>query len=80
MNNWQDIVLGAGSLIFVIALLPSVLSKNKPSIWTSATTGAVLTVFAGTYASLSLWYAAVTTLLAALLWGVLVFQKILQPK
>jgi hypothetical protein len=80
MHRWQDIVIAVGSLIFALALLPSVLSKHKPALWTSAMTGIVLVVFTIAYASLSLWYATVTTSLAALLWIVLAVQKITETK
>lgn len=78
MHHWQDIVIAIGSLIFAAALMPSVLSKDKPALWTSVTTGFVLAVFTVTYASLSLWYATFTTSLAALLWIVLAIQKLTQ--
>jgi hypothetical protein len=55
MNEWQDIVISAGALILALALWPSILSKDKPALWTSLVTGAVLFVFALTYGSLSLW-------------------------
>lgn len=74
-NSWQDIVLSAGSLIFAFALLPSVFSPNKPSLWTSLSTGIVLAIFTIVYASLSLWYAVTTTALTAVLWLILAFQK-----
>ena len=80
MHHWQDITLAVGSLIFAIALVPSIMSKDKPALWTSTVTGGVLIVFTGTYASLSLWYATFTTALAAILWIVLALQKILQNK
>ena len=78
MHHWQDIVLSAGSLVFAVALMPSVLSKNKPAALTSALYGSVLLIFVFTYASLSLWYAAITTLLTAILWLILAIQKTLQ--
>ena len=80
MHRWQDIVIAVGSLIFAIALLPSVLSKHKPALWTSAMTGTVLVVFTITYATLSLLYATITTSFAALLWIILAIQKMLEPK
>jgi len=80
MQHWQDIVLAIGSLILAVALVPSVLSTDKPAVWTSVTTGTVLVVFAITYGSLSLWYAVLTTSLAAILWIVLMVQKLLQAK
>jgi branched-subunit amino acid ABC-type transport system permease component len=76
MHHWQDFVLTAGSLVFIAALLPSVFSNNKPAISTSAITGGVLGVFAVTYATLSLWFAAVTTAMSAVLWLFLAIQKL----
>lgn len=75
MDNWQDIVLSIGSLVFVIALLPSVLGKDKPAFSTSLMTGLVLTIFTATYATLSLKYTTVTTGVSAALWLVLAAQK-----
>lgn len=75
MNHWQDYVIAVGSIIFVIALIPSVLGKHKPALSTSLLTGTVLLVFAMTYLTLSLWFAAITTTLTATLWYVLAVQK-----
>lgn len=67
-------------MVFALALLPSVFSKDKPALWTSLMTGSVLVVFAVVYASLSLWYATFTTALAAGLWIVLAIQKIVRVR
>lgn len=75
MLVWQDIILAVGSLIFAVALVPSIMSSDKPALGTSVTTGLVLTVFAFTYFSLSLWYAAVTTAITGLLWIILAVQN-----
>lgn len=75
-HHWQDIVIAIGSLVFAAALIPSVVSKDKPALWTSLMTGTVLIVFTATYASLDLWYATATTALTAVLWLVLAAQKL----
>lgn len=72
---WQDVVLTAGSIIFIIALVPSVLSKDKPALTTSLMTGSVLAVFAIVYATLSLWLATVTVASTSLTWFILAYQK-----
>jgi len=72
---WQDWIITLGSLVFVIALFPSVLSKDKPALSTSLMTGTVLVIFALTYLTLSLWTSAVTTFLTGALWFVLAIQK-----
>lgn len=73
---WQDIVLSVGSWIFTIALIPSVLSKDKPALSTSLMTGTVLAVYVIVYITLSLWMAAVSTFLVAAMWYTLAVQKI----
>jgi len=75
MHSWQDIVLAIGSIVFAIALIPSLTSEHKPALWTSILNFGVLVVFVVTYASLSLWYATFFTSLTALLWGVLALQR-----
>jgi hypothetical protein len=80
MDHWQDITLALGSLILSLALVPSIMSKNKPALWTAILTCLTLAVFTVTYASLSLWYATVTTALASSFWGVLAAQKLAQRK
>lgn len=73
--SWQDIILGVGSWVFLIALLPSVFSKNKPPLFTSVLTGTMLTLFTLVYLSLSLQAAALSTFLVALVWLTLAWQK-----
>jgi hypothetical protein len=73
---WQDLVLTIGSLIFAFALIPSVLSKDKPALTTSVTTGVVLFIFAFVYVTLSLWFSAVTTAFTGIVWSILAIQKI----
>jgi hypothetical protein len=73
--SWQDIVLSGGIIIFCIALIPSILSNNKPALTTSVVTGIFLVMFTVTYASLDLWFAAAVTALNAALWLTLAVQK-----
>lgn len=73
--SWQDVLLSIGQLVFAVALLPSVFSKDKPAISTSLTTGAVLMTFAFTYSTLKLWSAAAFAAIVGILWLVLAFQK-----
>ncbi len=73
---WQDAVLTVGSLVFALALLPSVLGADKPAAWTSATTAAVLYVFAGVEVTLDLVFTAATTAITACMWAVLLAQKL----
>ncbi len=71
----QDFILTAGSLVFIAALIPTILGKGKPEISTSLTTGSVLVVFSGVYISLDLWFSACTTFVTSLCWFMLTIQK-----
>ena len=78
MHHAQDLILTVGSLVLMIALIPSILGEHKPALSTSASTGMVLVVFAGVYTSLRLWFAAIVTCLSGILWLVLAIQKFIQ--
>jgi len=58
--------------------MPTVLGKHKPALSTSVLTGAVLFVFAITYMTLHLWFAAVTTLMTSIQWFILAAQRLMQ--
>ena len=73
--TWQDIVLSVGSWIFTVALIPSVVSKDKPALASSLMTGIVLAVYAIVYMTLALWTAAASTILVAGMWFTLAIQK-----
>mgnify|MGYP001559148886 FL=1 len=73
--QWQDMVFTVGAIFFIVALLPSVFSENKPDIKTSSLTAVILTCFSVTYFTLHLYFSAVVTLATAILWGFLAWQK-----
>lgn len=73
---WQDAILTGGSLIFMLALLPSVWGEDKPAPWTSLFTAATLYLFAGVDLTLGLMFTALTTAGTASLWLVLLIQRI----
>jgi hypothetical protein len=64
-----------GSIIFAVALIPSVTSKEKPALSTSLPTGVVLLIFALTYVTLSLWFSAASTAATGILWLTMAAQK-----
>jgi hypothetical protein len=72
---WQDYVISVGSFFFIVALIPSIISKDKPSLLTSVTTALILFIFSMTYVSLSLWFAATTTAGTSICWSILAMQK-----
>jgi hypothetical protein len=72
---WQDIVIFIVSLGFILALIPSVKSENKPDILTSFFTGLGLSIFSLTYLTLSLPLSAVISAITASVWFYLAYQK-----
>ncbi len=72
---WQDLIFTVGSIIFAIALLPSILGPHKPALASSAMTGTVLYIFSATYITLDLIFSAFAVLTTALMWTILAVQK-----
>lgn len=72
---WQDIVLMMGNIVFVFSLFPSILTKDKPSVWTSGISTVILYLFVVTYHSLGLWGSAIATLAVGICWNILAVQK-----
>ena len=75
--SWEDAIFAVGNVVFFVALIPSVMSADKPSIWTSAITGATLVAFSFTFFTLGFWFAMCASGLTALGWWTLFFQKLL---
>jgi hypothetical protein len=72
---WQDYLLSIGGAFFALALVPSILSKDKPDFKTSAPTALILYVFAVVYFRLHLWLATITAFVSGLAWTILAVQK-----
>jgi hypothetical protein len=70
----------AGQFLFIVALAPSVFSKDKPALTTSLLTGSVLAVFVIAFSSLGLLLAAITTSVSSLTWFILAYQKYTMKK
>jgi hypothetical protein len=75
--HWQDFIFTAGNIIFALALIPSILSKNKPAISTSLITGIMIYIFSLSYFSLTLWFSAIASFISGSLWLILALQKYL---
>ena len=73
-HQWQDIVLATSTLVFNIALLPSVFGKRKPALGTCLLTSTFLIANITVYFSLLLWYAAVMASINFCLWATLLIQ------
>lgn len=73
--HWQDLVITFGQIIFSIALLPMIFSKDKPALVSSSVTGLVLMVYAITYTTIQFWFGAAMTTLTGIIWLILAYQK-----
>jgi hypothetical protein len=72
---WQDIIFSSGSFILLIALIPTILGKQKPEVSTSIVTGIILGAFSYSYYTLDLVFSSFITGLNSLAWFVLAFQR-----
>lgn len=78
MHSWQDVVLAISVLAFNVALVPSLVGKQKPRVATSVLTAAFLIPELVVFISLSLWYSFTMTAINATFWTVLAIQRSLQ--
>ena len=72
---WQDIVIFIGQFIFIVALIPTIRSKDKPQVSTSLVTGIILVIFTITFATLELWFSVVSSGALAIAWLYVGWQK-----
>lgn len=80
MSSWQDLVLLIAQIIFIIALFPSILSKDKPAITTSIMNAVVLFIISFVNFTLNLFGALFGLFLVAVCWTILAVQKYLVDK
>jgi len=71
----QDYIYTAGSILFILSLLPALKAAEKPPRSTCALTGSVLYVYAVNAWTLDLFFTAITTLITASVWTALFFQR-----
>jgi hypothetical protein len=72
---WQDIVITVGTLVFVVALIPALVSKDKPPVITSLISGITIIIYAVTFSTLGLWFSFAINMLSGSLWLILALQK-----
>lgn len=75
MHHWQDFVLATSYIVFNIALIPSIIGKDKPNLKTSIITATFQIPCFVVYLSLSLWFSAALAVLNFSLWAILAVQK-----
>lgn len=74
MASWQDILFTCGSVLFVVALIPSLVSKSKPARATCLMTAIVNMAFMVGDLSLGLWLTSGILVVSTTLWVILFFQ------
>lgn len=74
--QWQDLIIGVGSFVFALALIPMIRSKSKTPISTSLPTALFLWAFVATYISFDLWLSVVSGSLSALGWTILLIKGV----
>jgi hypothetical protein len=77
---WQDYSIGIVNILFSIGLIPSILSKNKPHIYTSLLTCSCLIVLSYTMFTLNLYMSTTVTAITAFGWGILLVQGIIRKR
>lgn len=77
MIGWQDITLLLGSVIFTIALIPQLKDcmyrRAVVNVWSATLTAAILLIFCLSYASLSMWLAAIP--LTTCMWSAIAYYS-----
>lgn len=71
----HDYIFSIGNAIMALALLPSLLSKDKPALKTSLLTGTILAIFSATFYSLGLYLSCCMLAISSALWLTLAYQK-----
>ena len=72
---WQDIVIMVACFGFAMALIPSIMGKNKPAKSSCLITVVLLTAIAVSFATLGLWLSFWSEITAIIAWGILLFQS-----
>jgi len=72
---WQDIVISVSQVSFIVALLPSIMSTEKPNIVTSSITSFFLFLVSICFYSLDLYFSTIFTLLSGIAWAILAVQR-----
>lgn len=77
---WQDYALGFVQAVFAVALIPSLLDRQKPALSTSVMNAGGMIIVTTVYFSLYLWISAWVATAVAIQWVILGLQRYWQPK
>jgi hypothetical protein len=73
--HWQDAALSAGNIFFCFTLIPMLRHPGRPPLLTCIPMGFALLAGGGVFASLHLWFTALTQMITGLQWLALAFKK-----
>lgn len=73
--GWQDYVISGGQWLFILALLPALRAKEKPPVFTSLLTAAIVSSFSYAFATLALVMSTFSSAIVAVMWYLLAYQK-----
>ncbi len=74
--KWQDLIIGIGSIVFVLSLIPMLRARNKPPLSASIPTSLALWSFVVVYGSYELWFSVGMNVLSASGWLALAIQRL----
>lgn len=73
---WQDFVLFAAQAVFVVALFPSIFSKDKPHLVTCALTAGPMGLITTSFFTLGLYFGGVLAAVLTVMWSILLWQRL----
>jgi hypothetical protein len=74
-NHWQDITLSLGNIFLCFTLIPMLRHPSRPPLLTCIPTGLALLAGGVVFASLHLWFTALTQAITGMQWLGLAFKK-----
>lgn len=74
--KWQDRIFATGEIVFMVGLIPSLVSPDKPSALTSFATAFMLYTFLFVHASYKLWVTFSLAAITATIWMILGIQAL----
>ena len=72
---WQDWVIMVCNFGFSLALIPTIRGHHKPKLSSCIITMTLLVIMVICFASLNLWFSAISGVLSVVAWVILAVQK-----
>lgn len=74
-SRWQDVMLSVGNIFFCFTLIPLLRQPERPPLLTCIPAGLALLAGGFVFATLHLWFTALTQTITGLQWLALVFKR-----